>query len=156
MAENIKKIPLFNDSFDMTKLSHVLKKNILFVILFGLITITGTILYLRYTPPVYQVYSVIQINEEQNNNFMQIENIYGNTSITNLIELIRSREFLKRSLHKLNLYTGYYIEGKFLTSELYNKSPFFVESKNFPQAYENQDIYIEYGESSQFLVLKKE
>ncbi len=156
MAENIKKIPLFNDSFDMTKLSHVLKKNILYVILFGIITIIGTILYLRYTRPVYQVYSVIQINEEQNNNFMQIENIYGNTSITNLIELIRSREFLKRSLHKLNLYTGYYIEGKFLTSELYNKSPFFIETKGFPQAYENQDIYIEYGETSEFVVLKKE
>ncbi|MFO7868087.1 MAG: polysaccharide biosynthesis tyrosine autokinase [Bacteroidales bacterium] len=153
---NIRKIPVFNDSFDMSKLTHVIKKNILYYIIFGILTIIGTILYLRYTPPVYQAYSVIQINEEQNNNFMKIENIYGNTSITNLIELIRSREFLKRTLQKLNLYTSYYIEGKFLTSELYNKSPFFIETKNFPSAHKNSKLYIEYDDTGNYLLIKHE
>jgi len=152
MAVN-KKIPLFNDSFDMSKLTHVLKKNFLYYILFVIITITSTYLYLRYTPPTYETHSVIQVNESKNSQFLEVENVYGQTSLTNLIELIRSREFLKRTLTKLNLNTCYYLEGKFLTTEFYQNSPFFVESKDFPSEYNNKKIYTTYNAKEDLVYL---
>lgn len=149
-----KKIPMFNDSFDVSKLAHILRKNFIFYIIFGLIAIISAFTYLRYTPQIYDAYTVIQINEDQDNDLLKLDNVYGKTSITNLIELIRSREFLKRTLHKLNLYTSYYLEGKFLTTELYNKTPFFVEYQDVQAAIYNKNIYIEYNKKNDDITIE--
>ena len=70
-----------------------------FIILF---TIGGALVYIRYTPPIYESSAVLQINQEQHeqSTILDVENVYGNTNLSNLIELIRSREFLKRVLKK--------------------------------------------------------
>lgn len=149
-----RKIPMFNDSFDVSKLIHILRQNFIFYIIFGLIAGISAFTYLRYTPPIFDAYTVIQINEEQNEDLLKIDNIYGQTSITNLIELIRSREFLKRTLHKLNLYTSYYLEGKFLTSELYNKTPFFVEYQDVQSAIFNKNIYLDYNKKTDKITIE--
>jgi len=149
-----RKIPMFNDTFDMSKLVHILRKNFIFYIIFGLIAVISAFTYLRYTPPIYEAYTILQINEEQENDLLKLDNVYGKTSINNLIELIRSREFLKRTLHKLNLYTTYYLEGKFLTSELYNKTPFFVEYQDVQSAIYNKNIYMEYNKKDDNITIE--
>lgn len=151
----IKKIPMFNDTFDMTKLIHVVKKSFLFYVLFGAIGLSIAYLYLRYTPLRYEADAIIQINEEQRSaELLKIENIYGNVSLNQIIELIRSREFLKRTLIELNLYTSYYLEGQFLTDELYKKSPFFVETENFPGFLYNSNIYLRYNAEHDIITLE--
>ena len=153
----IKKIPMFNDTFDMTKLVHIVKKSLLYYIIFGGITLFITFMYLRYTPLRFEADAIIQINEEQcNAQLLQIENIYANVSLANLTELIRSREFLKRTLLELNLYKSYYLEGKFLTTELYKKSPFFVEIENFPSNLYNRKIYLDYNDKADKIILQPE
>ena len=154
MAKN-RKIPLLNDSLDMNKLVRVMKRNILYYLIIILLSIFACYAYLRYTPPLYDTFSIIQINEEQQGSgILEIDNIYGQTSTSNIIALIYSHEFLKRSLKKLNLYTCYYLEGKFLTTELYKNSPFFVETKDITPNFYNKDIYIEYNHDKQEVQLE--
>ena len=152
-----KKIPTFNDSFDLSKLWIVIKKNVWLYIL--LILATGVIskLYMRYTIPTYETYSIIQINnEERDKQIVDFTEAYGQSSMTNLIELIRSSEFLKRTLQQLNLYTNYFAEGRFVTSELYKKSPFFVEIQN-PQSYfQNKKIYVDYSDETDLVTISYE
>lgn len=153
----IKQIPKFNDTFDISKLMHIIKKSVVYYILIGCVGFFLVMMYLRYTPLQYESDAIIQINEEQRNaELLKIENIYGNVSLSNLTELIRSREFLKRTLVELNLYTSYYLEGKFLTSELYKKSPFFVEVENFPSNMYNTKIYVTYDEKDDIITLQPE
>ncbi len=153
MAVTNKKIPIFNDTFDVSKISQVLKKNIIYYILIAIIAATSGFVYLRYTSPVYEAYTVLQVNEEQNQSFVNVENVYGNTSIPKLIELLRAFEFLKRTITKLNLTTSYYLEGKFLETELYKNAPFFVETENFPNNYKNSKIYVSYDNETGDIIL---
>lgn len=151
-----KKVSTFNDSFDFNKLLTIIKRTFVFYVLIGAIAMVGAFLYLRYTPQTFQAYSIIQINEEKNNDILKVDNVYGKTSLNNLIELIRSQEFLKRSLQKLNLYTTYFQEGKFLTSELYNKTPFFVEYKDVQPIFYNKNIYVQYNKKTDSLIISYE
>ncbi|MCQ2959682.1 MAG: polysaccharide biosynthesis tyrosine autokinase [Bacteroidales bacterium] len=153
-----KKIPAFNDSFDLSKLWIVVKKNIWIYLLIIAVSIVSAKLYIRYTIPTYETYSIIQINnnEERDKQIVNFTDAYGSASMTNLIELIRSSEFLKRTLQQLNLYTNYFAEGRFVTSELYKRSPFFVEIEN-PQAhFLNKKIYVNYSAESDLVSIHYE
>ncbi len=152
-----KNIPAFNDSFDLSKLWIVLKKNCLIYIFIILATIVTAKLYLRYTIPTYETYSIIQINnDEREKPIVDFTEAYGQSSMTNLIELIRSSEFLKRTLQQLNLYTNYFAEGRFVTTELYKKSPFFIEIENPQPQIQNKKIYVDYSEETDLVTISYE
>ncbi|MDR0940969.1 MAG: hypothetical protein LBM68_01950, partial [Bacteroidales bacterium] len=148
-----KTIPVLNDTFEFGKFIHVVKQNIVYYIIIILLGIGGTYLYLRYTQPTYQAFSIIQTNEEQTDDILKTSAIYGSNSLSNTLELLRSQEFLKRTLAKLNLYTSYYSEGKVLTSELYNNAPFFVELKDVQQSFFNRHIHIDVNTETQLVEL---
>lgn len=153
-----KKIPAYNDTFDIGKLWIVVKRNLWIYALLVIATIVGAKLYLRYTIPLYETNSIIQINteERENTQIVDLTNTYGQSSLTNLIELIRSSEFLKRTLQQLNLYTNYYAEGRFVTSELYKKSPFFVEVENVQESLLNKKIYVTYSTGTNLATISYE
>lgn len=148
-----KNIPVLNDTFEFGKLIYVVKKNILYYIIILLLGVAGTYLYLRYTQPTYQAFTVIQSNEERNDDILNASAVYGANSLSNTIELLRSQEFLKRTLSKLNLYTSYYSQGKILTSELYNNAPFFVELDEIQQSFFNHPIHININKNTRLVEL---
>lgn len=153
-----KKIPAFNDSLDVSKLWIVIKKNLWIYILIIILAAITAKLYIRYTVPIYETSSVIQINTEDKDkpDVINISDTYGSSSMTNLIELIRSSEFLKRTIQQLNLYTSYYAEGRFVTSELYKRSPFFVEIENIQPYFQNQHVYVAYSNETKKVTISYE
>lgn len=125
------RIPTLNNSFDFGTLIHILRRNAIFSVIVFTICIFCALIFLRYTPKVYKASSIIQINE---NNGLPLdeqsyERLYGQSSLENLIELIRSKEFLKSVINKLPLEISYFSKGTFLDFELYKNSPFFIEIK---------------------------
>ena len=58
------KIPTLNQDFELETFLTVLRKNILFVLIFFVITICGGYLYFRYTQPIYSSSSIIQVKKE--------------------------------------------------------------------------------------------
>ena len=148
-----KHIPILNDTFELGKFIHVVKLNFIFYIAIVLLGIGGTFLYLRYKKPVYQTFTIIQTNEEQANDFLKTENLYGKNSLSTTIELLRSQEFLKRTVAKLNLYTSYYSKGKFLTSEQYNTAPFFVELNEIQSNFYNRPIHVDIDKKTKLVEL---
>ncbi|MDR2962796.1 MAG: polysaccharide biosynthesis tyrosine autokinase [Bacteroidales bacterium] len=148
-----KNIPVLNESFDLSKFLLVVRKNILYYVFILALCAAGAFLYLRYTLPTYQAYAVIQINDEQNNDFLNTENLYGKSTLPNTIELLRSQEFLKRILTKLNLYTGYYAQGNFLSTEFYRNAPFFVELEETQSNFLNQPVFVSINENTKKIEL---
>lgn len=153
-----KKIPAYNDTFDLGKLGIVIKKNFWIYLLLIAFTFVAAKLYFRYTIPTYETYSIIQINndEERDKKIVEFTEAYGQSSMTNLIELIRSSEFLRRTLQQLNLQTNYFAEGRFVTMELYKKSPFFVEIENPQINFLNKKIYVDYSEETDLVTISYE
>ncbi|MBK8808831.1 MAG: polysaccharide biosynthesis tyrosine autokinase [Bacteroidales bacterium] len=148
------KIPLINDSFDPNALLLIIKKNLLLFVLFLIIMLGGVFLYLRYTPPTYEAVSVLQINEDEatQNSLLSIENVYGNTSISNLIEQLRSKEFKKRVVSKLPLGVTCYNKGTFKEEELYARSPFFIEVKELNPEMVNVPVFIDFLDETKFVL----
>lgn len=117
----------FLSGFDLSRLIHVGIKSWYWTLLILITTIFLSWIYVRYTKPVFQSSSVLkleskndasvlglELNESQNN----LRNLYGE------IEFIKSRLVFEKALEKLDLNISYFVEGKILSEEKYNNSPF--------------------------------
>ncbi len=139
------KIPIINDKFDIGIFIQILKKNYWVSIVLLLVSFASAFLYLRYTQPIYSTQTIIQINENnRTTRLLNIEDVYQNDDISKIIELLRSKEFLKRAFSLLPLEVSYYNEGTFLSTELYRKSPYNVEWKVNDISLYNTPYYIEF------------
>jgi capsular exopolysaccharide synthesis family protein len=151
---NKTKIPVLNDKFDHVIFFQILRKSYWVAIVFVILSVVSAFLYLRYTFPVYSALSVIQINEnDRSTRVLNIESVYqSNDDISKIIELLRSKEFLKRAFSKLNLEVSYFIEGTFLGTELYNRSPFVIEWKADNISFYDHQFYISFDKQNRAII----
>ena len=148
------KIPIINEKFDLQIFLLILKKNVWLTFLFIILSLFGTFIFLRYTPPVYKSVSIIQINNEGSKaqKILNIEDIYEKKDISNVIELLRSKEFLKRVFKKLPLEIEYYTQGTFQSTELYRTSPFIVKTKIKNPSIYNTPIFVNFNNKNSFSI----
>lgn len=135
------KIPTLNQDFELETFLTVLRKNLIFVIIFFVIAIIGGYLYFRYTQPTYSSYSVIQIKKE--NKTREILGLSSSVRMDPTLEILRSEEFLKTVIKNLPLSVSYYTEGAFLYTENYGSMPFKVEYEFTEGGLYDKPIYYE-------------
>ncbi len=137
-----------NSSLDVTLILHLLRKfRFVFLILF---MISGFIafLYLRYSQPIYESKTVLQINDNKADEVLRLEGIGQNENIiAEEIEQIHSKVFLKRIVEKLDLEVSYYSEGTFKNNELYLSSPFLLKINLKNKSLEGQQIYVKLNDA---------
>jgi len=142
-----RKIPILNENLDLPLLFLVFKKSILIFLIIFLIAGAATYAYLRYTRPLFQSSSTIQLKDETNTT-RQLLNLQGAThddfNANQTIELIKSREFLKRVVSRLPLDISYYSQGTFMVNELYRASPYEVLFRNDISSLYNKEIGVEF------------
>lgn len=126
-----KRIPLLNEKFDYAIFRHVVRRNIILSCLIFLIAALGAYAYLRYTQPVYRSASIVQLKNESTtaNKILNLSSTVEEINNIQTIELIKSKEFLKRTFNKLPLDVSYFSQGTFLAYELYQASPFTITYK---------------------------
>ena len=140
MKKKENKIPTLNQDFELETFLTVLKKNLIFVIIFFALAICGGYLYFRYTQPIFSSSSIIQIKKENRTN--EILGISSDVNMNPTIEIMRSEEFLKTVVKNLPLGISFFTEGAFLRSESYGSMPFRVEYEiTNPKIYDNAIYY---------------
>ncbi len=140
MKKKENKIPTLNQDFELETFLTVLKKNVIFVIIFFALAICGGYLYFRYTQPIFSSSSIIQIKKENRTN--EILGISSDVNMNPTIEIMRSEEFLKTVVKNLPLGISFFTEGAFLKSESYGSMPFRVEYEiTNPKIYDNAIYY---------------
>ncbi len=150
----LKKISNINDEFDLKLFLYITRKNILYLVIFLILALGGAFLYLRYTPPVYQTSSVIQISgEEQTQRILpEITTAFFDDDIAKQIELMRSQTFMKRALEKLPLEKSYYSKGRFLNFELYKNSPFTVNTNVKCSSIYGVPVFVEFIDKENVII----
>jgi tyrosine-protein kinase Etk/Wzc len=115
------RVSKFSSELDLGLIFYILKKSLWIVLLFFIICFSAAFIYLRYSQPVYQSSTVIQINDNNEaSKVLQIGTTEGATNkIAEAIEQIRSKIFLKRVIEKSNVQVSYFNEGTFKSNELY-------------------------------------
>ncbi|MBO4876257.1 MAG: polysaccharide biosynthesis tyrosine autokinase [Bacteroidales bacterium] len=140
MKKKENKIPTLNQDFELETFLTVLRKNLIFVIIFFALAICGGYLYFRYTQPIFSSSSIIQIKKENRTN--EILGISSDVNMNPTIEIMRSEEFLKTVVKNLPLGISFFTEGAFLKSESYGSMPFRVEYEiTNPKIYDNVIYY---------------
>ncbi|HRJ35248.1 MAG TPA: hypothetical protein PK610_04635, partial [Flavobacteriales bacterium] len=116
------RITNFSNEFELGLFLYIARKSLRWVLLFLITSLLAAWLYLRYTPPVYESLSVIQISEE--NNMKQV--IPGINSfedeqsgVDKALELMRSEFLFKKSIEKLDFTVSFFSEGQILTENKY-------------------------------------
>jgi capsular exopolysaccharide synthesis family protein len=152
-----KKISPINEEFDPRLLVTIARKNSLLLALFLLISGSTAFIILRYSQPIYEANSIIQLSLENDTrqilgNQNSFNGINEDKFIASSTELIRSRLILDRVVNLLPLEVSYYIKGDILTNELYGISPFEVEFKDADSTILDVPIMIEFQSEERFQI----
>lgn len=132
----------FSNEFDLGLFIYILKKSLVWVLLCLVVAAFGAFLYLRYTPFIYSVKSVIQLAEDDNaNKILKVETQEDLNKPEAKVELLRSKLLISRTLEHLDMKVSYFAKGQILTSEHYSSSPYKIELIRVSNA-ASQDIPI--------------
>ncbi len=99
-----------------------------------MLSVTISLLYLRYATPIYQSVATILIKDEKNSALSELAAFQdlgltgslNQSGFENEILILKSKSLTDRVVQKLNLQVSYYSEGSIKNSELFNNVPFRV------------------------------
>jgi len=148
-----RKISNLNDEFDLKLFLKVAKRNSAWIVLFFIISFLMAFLYLRYTYPIYEAKTVIQIALADKNSKLLLDKEFSTQSdISSKIELLKSPTFLDRVFNKLPLDIGYFQIGNVLNYEMYKSSPFEIDYHNPTNELFNIPVYISFTDENNVTV----
>lgn len=164
--EEKRKISKYNNEYNSYLLRTVLKKNLWLIILFFAIILSAIWAFLRYTQPIYQAKTIIQLNNENRATELINSNTFTkDNTLENKVEVLSSPEFIKRVIRKLPLDLSVYAKGNILDFELYKTAPFSIEYSiidssiiNVPIHFkinDNQNIELYYEFNGQTIQIKE-
>lgn len=137
------------DDFNLGLLLYILNKSIIWIILIIIISISLSVIYLRYTPRIYQASTTLILKQQKTAQILGVKTVLDNQDITDInreIQLIKSNLFAEKVVDNLPLQIGYFKEGKtkFVTTELYNSAPFEVKGGYKSDDILNVPVYIKF------------
>src|SRR5690554_3856341 len=128
MKGHQKKI-IVNTGFDIEILKLVIKRNWYWCALIFALFGTSAFLYLRYTKPIYESRTLIQINSEnQGADVLDFKDVRQEGSIAKEIELLRSQVLFEKAIADLPLQVSHFAKGEFLTERRYKQGSFEVKA----------------------------
>lgn len=128
MKGHQKKI-IVNTGFDIEILKLVIKRNWYWCALIFALFGTSAFLYLRYTKPIYESRTLIQINSEnQGADVLDFKDVRQEGSIAKEIELLRSQVLFEKAIANLPLQVSHFAKGDLLTERRYKQGSFEVKS----------------------------
>ena len=123
-------------SFDIKTIFTLVVLNWPWFLLSMFIFVAGSLIYLRYSKPVYQVSAKMLIKDEANNqrrgnqmlaNMQDLGFMTNSAGIDNEMEILKSRILAMEAVKDLKLYIEYYGEGRVTKSLMYKYQPINVD-----------------------------
>ncbi len=148
------RISNFSGDFELGLFLFIARKSLIWVTLLFVIAFFAALLYLRYTPPIFESHSTLQIQtSNQATDLLNVSDFGENKNVLSEdVELLRSKVLFKRVLSKLPLENSYFAEGTFKANELYSNSPFSVVVKIKNPTIANSKIYVDFLNTHQVII----
>src|ERR1019366_3202767 len=149
------RITNFSGEFELGLFLFIARKSILWIVLFLGIAGVSAFLYLRYTPPVFESHTTLQIQtSNQATNLLNVSDFGENkNTLSEAIELLRSKVLFKRVLSNLPIGISYFAEGTFRANELYMNAPYRVEVRIKNPNIKGTKIYVDFINTHQVAVI---
>lgn len=112
---------------DFQRILFYIRKNLRISIVIIILSLLAGYLLLRYTVPVYESSTTIQVTVTNTaQNILELEKTFENPDISVAAEILSSPFLFQRALKRLPLNVSYYNKGRLLSHELYKNTPFTV------------------------------
>ncbi len=142
------------ESFDLDKFLFVLRRSILWIIMFLILGVSVAYLVVRYTKPLYESSAVVKLNfksEAKTLGLVATDQFESSLEdISGEIELIQSKLFLSRVCEALRYNVSYFVYGTYLVDERYENAPFIVSYKIHNTAFYDRKIDLEIKDENSF------
>ena len=134
--ENLKEEEAGGSSFNLQAIFAMLVLNWQWFLLSLIICISGALIYLRYTEPVYKVSARMLIKDENKKskdasqmlaNMQEMGFLTNSVGIDNEIEILQSRVLMRDVVKDLKIYTEYRSLGRIQQPIKYGKTPITVD-----------------------------
>ena len=127
---------LSQNDIDWQKLGLIFRKSLPWIAIIFIVCLTLAYTVIRYTKPLYESYSEIKLDQEDQSNVLNLggaENSNSFALLSSEMELIRSRLFFNKVIESVRLNPQYFTYGQILVDEKYSNPPFTVtySLKNF-------------------------
>ncbi len=141
------------DNIDFIKMMEVFRKNIIWIILIMMVSITGAYLFIRYTKAVYVSASEIKLDVKSEATVLGFNAFEDNlNNLSSEKELLMSKLFHGRIVDALDLDVGYYAYGNVLFEERYGISPFEVKYEIHDSGIYDRTFNLEFINDETFLL----
>lgn len=134
------------ENFDIKKIIFLIRRQWMWLLLFGALGIIGALVYTKLTQPTYWVSATILVPEKANG--LNMESLFKGSldmpknNIYNQIEIIKSYYNINQALINLNWRTSWYKKDLLIWKGIYKEEPFDVqEAQSFVNP-KGVDIYI--------------
>lgn len=151
--ENYKeRLTNFSNEFDIGLFLHIVRKAVVWVVACVILSIGAAVLYLRYTPEIYQAKVILQVGQDDNaNKVLNVGQYLEDNALQTKVELIRSKLLIDRSLSRMPMEIGYFAKGEILTNEHYTLSPFSVQVTQIRnEGIQNRPIVVHFDNEQRF------
>lgn len=125
---------LLGEDFNPALLLIMIRKSFFWCVIILFITTSSALIYLRYTPPTYEVNASLIVKSINTAQALDIENSLfqqrnSSLDIEKDIQIMKSNVIIDRVIDSLPLKISYYRVGNILNEELYKNSPFSIDVK---------------------------
>ncbi len=119
---------IFNREFDIDILTNTVRKSWYWTLIFIFVFVSIAYVYLRYTKPIYEATSIIQLGSiDEGKKIVDIENVSTiGDELSSNVELLKSELILKEALKRLRLNVSYFSKGDILTEEKYKATSYLI------------------------------
>jgi len=143
------------ESIDPEKLSAVVRKNLLWIILIFIATNLTAYLTIRWTKDLFESESELKLDIKRDASELGIKTMIDDQNlniISGEIEQIKSKLFFSKLIDSLDLTISYYSVGKVLKDEMYKRSTFLVHCEKNNPAHADIPIYFDFQQADKFVI----
>ncbi|RJE71364.1 tyrosine-protein kinase [Reichenbachiella sp. MSK19-1] len=141
------------DDLDFDKIKQVFVKNVIWMLLILLLINASTVLYVRYTKPIYSSESILKLDIKSEAGILGIQNPMDQDikGLSGEIEILKSRLFASQVVNAVGMDVSYFRPGRsHLSDERYGNSPFQVLYNELSPELLDRRIYIEFVGDNHF------
>lgn len=135
------------EGVDFPKLLTTVRNNLVWIILiFILINLLTYLLFIRYSPDLYESHSEIKLDIKNDASELGIKPFVEDQNLNIMsgeIEILQSKLFLHRVLDSLKLDVSYFNKGEILNFEFFGNLPFTVRHEITKNSLYNVPIFVE-------------
>ncbi|MCE7865043.1 MAG: polysaccharide biosynthesis tyrosine autokinase [Bacteroidetes bacterium CHB5] len=139
-------------SIDTEKLSAVIRKNLVWIVLIFVAVNFAAYLTIRYTKDLFESESEMKLDIKRDatelgiKTYMEDQNV---NLVSGEIEQIKSKIFFNQVLDSLDFEVSYYSLGKVLTDEMYKRAPFRIQASHINPKHYDQPIYFDFLDNNE-------